>query len=93
MFPFWKCCYKLSLLRREHSLSVVNGLANSAKIQTYDSERLFQAEIPWQGAINMVKVLPFSFDQYFGLFTILLVEGSSEMGLLRHLSNDVFQSL
>ena len=40
----------------------------------------------------MVKVLPFCFDQYFGPFTILLVEGLPEMGLLRHLSNDVFQS-
>ena len=28
----WKCCYKLSLLRWEHVLSVVNGLTNNPKI-------------------------------------------------------------
>ena len=33
----------------------------------------------------MVKVLPFRFEQYFAPFTMLLVEGSSETGLFRHL--------
>ena len=28
----WKCCYKLSLLRREYLPSAVNGLTNSPKI-------------------------------------------------------------
>ena len=41
----------------------------------------------------MIKVLSFSFEQSFGPFTMLLVEGSSETGLFRHLSNLVFQSL
>ena len=40
----------------------------------------------------MVKVLSFSFQQFFGPFTVLLVEGSSETGLLRHLSNHVLRS-
>ena len=37
----------------------------------------------------MVKVLSFRFQQCFSLFIMLLVEGASETGLLRHLSNDV----
>ena len=41
----------------------------------------------------MVRVLSFSFEQYFSPFTKLLVEGSSETRLLRHLSSDVFWSL
>ena len=41
----------------------------------------------------MVRVLSFSFEQYFSAFTMLLVEGSSETGFLRHLSNDVFWTL
>ena len=49
--------------------------------------------MPAQVSINMVKVLSFSFKQCFNLFTMLLVEGSSEMGHFRHLSNQVFRSL
>ena len=37
----------------------------------------------------MVKVLLFSFEPSFGQFTMLLVEGSSETGLFRHLSNRI----
>ena len=37
-------------------------------------------------------VLSFSFEQCFGPFIMLLVEGSSETGLFRHLSNHVFPS-
>ena len=40
----------------------------------------------------MVKVLSFRFQQSFGPFTMLLVKGSSETELLRHLSNHVFRS-
>ena len=40
----------------------------------------------------MVKVLPFRFQQCFGLFTTLLVTGSSETGLFRRLSKHVFWS-
>ena len=38
----------------------------------------------------MVKALSFRFQKCFGPFTMLLVEGSSETGLFRSLSNHVF---
>ena len=41
----------------------------------------------------MVQVLLFRFQHYFGPFTMLLVEGSSQMGLFRPLSKHVFRSL
>ena len=41
----------------------------------------------------MVKGLSLGFQQYFGPFTMWLVEGSSETVLFRHLSNQVFPSL
>ena len=44
------------------------------------------------GSINMVKVLSFRFHQCFGSFTMLLVEGSSETGPFRNLSNHIFRS-
>ena len=59
---------------------------------TYHSEKLFKAEFPSQGNIDMVKGLSFSFEQCFGPFTMLLVKGFSETGLFRHLCNQVFQS-
>ena len=58
----------------------------------YNSERLFQPELLSRESINMVKVLSFSFEQCFGPFNMLLVEGLSERGLFRHLSNHVFRS-
>ena len=39
----------------------------------------------------MVKVLSFLFQQCFAPFTMLLVEGSSETGLFRHLYNHIFR--
>ena len=41
----------------------------------------------------MVKLLPFRFQQCFGAFTMLLVDGSSETGLFIHLTKHVFWSL
>ena len=58
----------------------------------YHSEYLFQPELLSQGSINMVKFMSFSFEQCFGPFTMLLVEGSCETGLFRHLANHVFRS-
>ena len=55
-------------------------------------ERLFPTDVFSQWSINMVTVLSFIFQQCFGMFTMLLVEGSSEAGLFRHLSNHVFQN-
>ena len=40
----------------------------------------------------MVTVLSFSFEQYLEPFTVLLVQESSEMGLVIHLSSHVFWS-
>ena len=40
----------------------------------------------------MVKGLLFCLEQCFGPFTMSLVEGCSQTGLFRHLSNDVFRS-
>ena len=54
------------------------------------SERLFQPDFASKGSINMIKVLSFKCYQCFGPFAMLLVEGFSEMGLFRHLSNHVF---
>ena len=39
----------------------------------------------------MIKLLWCIFQQYYGPFTILFVEGSSETGRFRHLSNHVFR--
>ena len=43
--------------------------------------------------MNMIKVLWRRFRQWqsLGMFTMFLVEGSSDTGLFRHLSNYVFQ--
>ena len=80
------------MLRREYLSSAVNGLTKCRKDFAYHSERPFQLELPTQGSINMVKVLSFRFQHCFGLLTMLLVEGFSETGLFRHLSNHVFRS-
>ena len=86
-----KCCDKLSLLRTEYLLSAVNGLTNSPKI-LYITQRDFINPNSPQGSINMVKLLPFRFQQCFGAFTMLLVDGSSETGLFIHLTKHVFWS-
>ena len=39
----------------------------------------------------MIKVMLCRFEQCFDTFTMLIVEKYSEMGLFRHLSNDVFR--
>ena len=54
----------------------------------YDSERFFKPELP----LPLVKVLLSSFEQCFGSFMMLLLEGSSEMGHFRHFSNHGFPS-
>ena len=43
-----------------------------------------------QWSMNMIKVLWFRFQHCLGTFTMLLVEGSSQTGLFRQLSNHVF---
>ena len=46
--------------------------------------------MPWQWSRNIIKVLWSTFQQYYAPFTVLLDDGFSEQGLLRHLSNNVF---
>ena len=50
-------------------------------------------ELSVHGSIYMVKWRLFRFQQCFSLLTMLFFEGSSEMGLFRHLSNHIFWSL
>ena len=40
--------------------------------------------------MNMIKVMWWRFEQCLGMFTMLLVEGSSKMEPFTHLSNQVF---
>ena len=54
-------------------------------------ERLFPTQLIWQWSMNMINVLWCRFQQCLGAFTILLVKGSSEAWLFRHLSDYVFR--
>ena len=45
----------------------------------------------WQWSMNMIKVKLCRFEPHLGRFTILIVDGSSEIGLFRHLSNYVLR--
>ena len=56
----------------------------------YDQERLFTTQLSSKESKDMINVLQCRFEQCLGTFTILLVEGSSEMGFFRHLYNHVF---
>ena len=89
----WKCCNKLHLLTRKYMSLAVNGLANSSKILHIAQRNFINLNSLSHRPINMVKVLSFRFEQCIGLFTMLLLKGSSEMGLFRHLSNHVFRSV
>ena len=53
-------------------------------------ERRFPTQLSWHWSINMIKLLPWRVQGYFGPFIMLLVEGSSETRRLGHLSNHVF---
>ena len=50
----------------------------------------FTYQLEW--SINIIKVLSRRFQQCLGPFTMFLVKGSSEMRILRHLSNHLFRS-
>ena len=45
----------------------------------------------WQWSMNMIKVKLCRFEPCLGTFTMLIVDGSSEMGLFRHLCNYVLR--
>ena len=95
---FWDNCIwigwvKLSLLRREFLSSAVNVLTSSPKIFNIWLREVFRIQFSSQWSINMIKVLPKRFQECLGPFTLLLVKGSSEKVLFRHLSNQSFRSL
>ena len=52
---------------------------------------LFSTQFPSQWSTNMVKELALRVNQCFGPFTMLREDGSTQMGLFRHLSNHVFR--
>ena len=54
-------------------------------------ERLFPTQLTWQWSMNMIKTRWCRSEPCSGTFTMLLLEGSSETGLFRHLSNHVFR--
>ena len=54
-------------------------------------ETLFSTQLTWQGSVNLIKVLRCRFQQRFSTFSMLLVEGFSERGLFRHLSDYGFR--
>ena len=53
-------------------------------------ERPFRTHIPCQWPMKMITVLWCRFQQCLGTFIMLLLEGSSETGIFRHLSDYVF---
>ena len=72
--------YKLSLLRREYLPSTVNRSTKSPKILDITQRDSFNLNFLSQRIINMVNALSFNFDQCFGPFTMLFLEGPSKTG-------------
>ena len=70
----WKCCYKLSLIRREYLLLALNGLTNSPKILHITQRNYFNLNFihsdPFMG-----KVQPLSFEMCFGQFAVYFFKG------------------
>ena len=52
---------------------------------------VISTQVTWQWSINMIKGLWCRFKQCLGICPILFLEGSSETGLFRHLSDYVFR--
>ena len=63
---------------------------NQSQDSACQLEKLFPTQFPWQWSINLMILLRFRFQEYSGQFPMLLVDGSFERGLFRHLSNHVF---
>ena len=85
----WIGCGKSSLLQTVYLLLAVHVLTVSPKIW-----HIIERHIPTQYLPNwledMMKVLSCRFQQCLGCFNILTVEGCSETGDFRHLTNHVF---
>ena len=56
----------------------------------YQQESLFPTQLNWKWTLNMIKGLWFRVQQCLETFTMLLVEGSSQTGLSRHLYDYVY---
>ena len=85
----WFGTVKLSLLRTGYFSLIANVLTSSTNVW-HLIERLFPTQFPWQWSMNMIKVLWCRFQKCLATFTMLLVERSSQTGLLRHLYDYVF---
>ena len=85
----WFGTVKLSLLRTGYFSLIANVLTSSTNVW-HLRERLFPTQFPWQWSMNMIKVLWCRFQKCLATFTMLLVERSSQTGLLRHLYDYVF---
>ena len=86
VFCFWDNCFWiviviLSLLRTGYFSSAANMFTSSTKILT---------QFTWQWSMKMIKMVWCIFQQCLRTSAMLLLEGSSEAGLFRHLSNLVF---
>ena len=97
VFCFWDiciltCCNKLSLFKKKMLFLGSQCVKKQSYYFVYNQERPFETKSHSQWPINMVKLLPFRFQQCFGTFTVWVFKGSSEMGLFRHLCNHVLCS-
>ena len=54
------------------------------------TETFFKTQLTWQWSMKKIKMHSCKFQQWFGTFTMLLVEGSSETRFFRHLSDYAF---
>ena len=54
-------------------------------------ERLSPTQLTWMWSMNMIKNLCYRFEKFFGTFSMLVVEKSSETWLYRHFFNHVFR--
>ena len=88
----WRCCHKLSLLRREYLSSSVNVSTNSPMILHVTKRDFFQQNILHSDQHIWSNCSRSHFNSPSAPFTMLLVEQSSEMGLFRHWSNHIFRS-
>ena len=79
---------KLSLLRTIYFSSSANK-KHSQGLECR-KQKLFPTQLTWQWSMNLIKILSCRFQQCLGTFIMSLVEGSSEIGLFRYLSDYVF---
>ena len=90
-YCIWIGCSELSLLRREYLSPAINMLTNILK-----TLHITQTNIFYSIAFTVINKYGESgvrqISTVFGSLTVLLVEGSSETGIFRHLFHHVFPS-